>query len=298
MSATIAISNQKGGVGKTTTCLSLGAALAEMGHSVLLIDLDPQANLTMSLGLRPEELRHTILDTLMGNSSLVSVSRETQVFALDLVPASHELALVDKVLYKLPGYQFRLKKALHRLHPEMYQYVLLDCPPALAPLTLNALAAADLLIVPVQCELYAARSLRRMIRLAVQLRDQCNPDLDYRGLVTMYDQRNKISRMILEQLQKGVKSLLFQTVIQIDTKLRECPAYSQPITTYASASRAAAQYRALACELTSPEIDRLLHRQADRTERPSGVPLWPPAPGAEQTLESRIERETSWPMRN
>lgn len=298
MSATIAIGSQKGGVAKTTTCLSLGAALAELGHSVLMIDLDPQANLTMSLGLDPEKLRHTILDALMGNSSLVAVSRETGVFALDLVPASHELALVDKVLYKLPGYQFHLKKALDRLHPGMYQYVLLDCPPALAPLTLNALAAADLLVIPVQCEIYAARSLRRMIRLAVQLRKQCNPNLDYRALVTMYDQRNKISQVILAQLQTSMKAALFQTVIQIDTKLRECPAYGRPITTYAPASRAAAQYRDLARELTSPEIDRLLHRRAEPTPRPAGASFRPPAPGTEHKPESRIEREISWPMTN
>jgi chromosome partitioning protein len=261
MSATIAIGNQKGGVAKTTTCLSLGAALAEMGHTVLLIDLDPQANLTLSLGLKPEGLRRTVVDSLLGTSSLVSISRETGVMGLDIVPANYELALVDKVFYKMPGYQFRLKQGIDRIYQDMYEYILLDCPPSLAPLTLNALAAANLLIIPLQCEIYAAYSLRRMSRLALQIREQCNPDLDYRGLVTMYDQRNKISRMILEQIQNGKNNAFFRTVIQIDSKLKSSPAFGQPITTYASKSRGAEQYRALAQELSSPEMDALLHKR-------------------------------------
>lgn len=260
MTVTIAISNQKGGVAKTTTCLSLGAALVEMGHSVLLIDLDPQANLTLSLGLEPKRLRRTVLDTLMGNHSLVSVSRESNTFALDIVPANLELALVDKVLYKRPGYQFRLKQALSRIDACMYEYFLLDCPPSLAPLTLNALAAADLLIIPVQAELYAAYSLRQMIRLALQMREQSNPHLDYRVLITMYDMRNKINRMMLDQMQNGLSKVLFKTIIQIDTKLRESPAFGKPITDYASRSRGARQYRELAQELQSPAIDQLLHK--------------------------------------
>jgi chromosome partitioning protein len=267
MSATIAISNQKGGVAKTTTCLSLGGALAEMGHAVLLIDLDPQANLTMSLGLKPEQLRRTVIDPLMGTSSLVGVSQEVGIPGLDIVPANYELALVDKVFYKLPGYQFRLKQALSRMYEGMYRYVLVDCPPSLAPLTLNALTAADLVIIPVQCELYAAHSLRQMIRLALQMREQGNPDLDYRGLITMYDQRNKISRMILEQIQSVQNPLFFRTIIQIDAKLKECPVYGKPITTYASRSRGAQQYRALAQELQSPEIEALLQkREAESSE--------------------------------
>jgi chromosome partitioning protein len=260
MSAIIAVSNQKGGVAKTTTCLSLGAALAEMGHSILLVDMDPQANLTLSLGFKPEEMRHTIIDTLMGTNSLVGVSQESEVFSLDIVPSNHELALVDKVLYQRPRFQFRLKEALDRVYPDLYKYILVDCPPALAPLTLNALTAADLLIIPVHCEPYAALSLRKTIGLALQMREQCNPHLDYRVLVTLYDMRNKISRMILEEMQNGLSNVLFETIIQIDTKLRESSAVGKPITSYASRSRGAQQYRALAEELQSPEIDQLLQK--------------------------------------
>jgi chromosome partitioning protein len=263
MSATIAISNHKGGVGKTTTCLSLGAALAEMGHPILLIDLDPQANLTLSLGLQPRNLRRSIIDSLMGTSSLVGVSHETDVFGLDIVPANHELALVDKVFYRLPGYQFRLKQALDRIQQEMYDYVLLDCPPSLAPLTLNALGAADLLVIPVQCEFYAAHDLGRVIGLARQIRQQVNPNLDHRVLITLYDQRNKISKTMLEEIQNRFGDVLLRTIIQIDTKLREGPAVGQPITSYAPRSRGAEQYRALAQELTSPELARLLQMRED-----------------------------------
>jgi len=249
MSAIIAISNQKGGVAKTTTCLSLGAALAEMGHTVLLIDLDPQASLTRSLGINPKQLRRTVIDTLMGDHSLVRVSQETSVFALDLVPANSQLTLVDRVFYRLPDYQFRLKKLIDGKLQDMYEYILLDCPPYLAPLTLNALTAADLLIIPVQCDLHTAHSLRHVIGLARQLREQMNTSLDYRVLVTMYDGRNRISRLILEQLQRDLSQVLFKTIIQIDTKLRECPAWGKPITSYAPKTRAAQQYRALAQEL-------------------------------------------------
>jgi chromosome partitioning protein len=249
MSMTIAVSNQKGGVAKTTTCLSLGAALAEMGHGVLLVDLDPQANLTLSLGLDPKQLRRSVIDTLMGNKSLVGVSQQTNIPVLDIVPANSELTLVDQVFYKLPGYQFRLKQAIDGILQGLYQYIVLDCPPYLAPLTLNALTAADLLIIPVQCELYAAHSLRQGIGLALQMREKINTNLDYRVLVTMYDERNRISRMILEQMQNELSKVLFETIIQIDTKLRECPVFGKPITSYAPRSRAAQQYRALAQEL-------------------------------------------------
>ncbi len=267
MSATIAISNQKGGVGKTTTCLSLGAALAEMGHPVLLIDLDPQANLTLSLGLQPPDLRRTIIDSLMGTSSLVGVSYETNVFALDIVPANNQLALVDKVFYRLPGFQYRLKQALDRVKQDLYDYILLDCPPSLSPLTLNALAAADLLIIPVQCEFYAAHDLGKIVGLASQMVQKVNPNLEHRVLITLYDQRNRISRIMLEEIQNRFGDVLLKTIIQIDTKLREGPAVGQPITIYAPSTRGAEQYRALARELSSLDIFRSVREQERSSKR-------------------------------
>ena len=251
MTSIIAIGNQKGGVAKTTTCLSLGAALAELGQTVLLIDADPQGSLTLSLGVQPDELRRSLEDALLGSASLMSVRRETSVFGLDLVPAGRGLLTVDKILYSRANYEYTLKHALEALPPRVYDTVLIDCPPTLATLTLNALTAAQLLMIPMQCEYYAAHALRQVIELVKAVRAKTNPQLKYRVLVTMYDRRNNISRVIYEQLQQGVGALLFKTVIEVDTKLRESPVYNQPVTVYASTTRGAEQYRALAKELTS-----------------------------------------------
>jgi chromosome partitioning protein len=253
MATTIAISNQKGGVAKTTTCLSLGACLAEMGQGVLLIDLDPQANLTLSLGLRPVELRRTVGEALLGNTSLVSVSRESPVFDLDIVPANQELVVLDKILYGRQGYEFHLRNGLNAMGDGFYDMVLIDCPPSFGTLTLNALTAADLLIVPVQCEYYAAHSLRHIVELVQLVRKKANPRLLYRVLVTMYDRRNKICQVILDQMQRGLSKVLFKTIIEVDTKLRESPVFGQPITLYAPETRGAQQYRALAKELMNHE---------------------------------------------
>lgn len=251
MTSIMAIGNQKGGVAKTTTCLSLGAALAELGQTVLLIDADPQGSLTLSLGIQPDDLRRSLEDALLGSASLMSVSRETSVFGLDLVPAGRGLLTVDKILYSRANYEYNLKNALEALPPRAYDTVLIDCPPTLATLTLNALTAAQLLMIPMQCEYYAAHALRQVIELVKVVRAKTNPRLKYRVLVTMYDRRNSISRVIYEQLQQGVGTLLFKTVIEVDTKLRESPVYNQPVTVYAPNTRGAEQYRALAKELTS-----------------------------------------------
>jgi chromosome partitioning protein len=249
MMTTIAVSNQKGGVAKTTTTLSLGACLAELGKSVLLIDLDPQAHLTLSMGLQPEKLRHTISDALLANASLVSASRESPVFELDIVPANQELALTEKLLYSRKGYEFQLKNRLAAMEGNFYNLVLIDCPPSFGALTLNALTAADLLIIPVQCEYYAAHALRQIIRLARMVQEKTNPRLIYQVLVTMYDRRNRISQLMLERMQLEMRPALFETIIEIDTKLRESPAFGKPITLYAPNTRGAQQYRALAQEV-------------------------------------------------
>ncbi len=250
MFTTIAINNQKGGVAKTTTCLSLGACLAEMGYSVLLIDMDPQAHLTLSLGLEPNRLRRTVSDALLANTSLLSVSRESHIFDLDIVPANQELGLIDKLFYGQRGYEFHLRNRLTSLIQEgYYEVVLIDCPPSFNTLTLNALTAANLLIIPVQCEYYAARSLKRIMHLAKLVQTKTNPNLTYQMLVTMYDRRNKICRIIYDQMHQEFSQVLYETIIEVDTKLRESPVFGQPITHYAPQTRGAQQYRALAEEL-------------------------------------------------
>jgi chromosome partitioning protein len=249
MTKVIAIGNLKGGVAKTTTCLSLGACLAEMGKLVLLIDLDPQASLTLGVGLKPDELRHTVDEALLGNVSLVSVSRECAVFGLDIVPANQALVTIDKILYGRKGYAFYLRNGIEAIGASLYDFILIDCPPSTGTLTLNALTAADMLIVPVQCEYFAAQSLRQVIEMVKQVREKCNPRLSYRALVTLYDRRNKINQVIYTQLQRGLNGVLFKTMIEVDTKLKESPVFGQPVTLYAPNTRGTAQYRALAREL-------------------------------------------------
>ncbi len=249
MTKIIAISNQKGGVAKTTTCLSLGACLAEQKQSVLLVDLDPQAHLTVSLGFQPQKLRRAVDDALLGYTSLVSVSRESAIPGLDIAPANRMLVVLDKILYGRPDYHLHLKRGLNGMGEGFYDFVLIDCPPSLGTLTLNGLAAADILIIPVQCDYYTAYSLNHFVKVVQKIREKMNPWLTYRVLVTMYDQRNKICDVIYQQMKRGFNSALFDTIIEIDTKLRESPAFGQPITHYAPKTRGSSQYRALAKEL-------------------------------------------------
>ncbi len=250
---TVAIANQKGGVAKTTTCLSLGACLVEMGKTVLLIDLDPQSSLTLSLGIEPHTLRRTVADSMLHNATLVSVSRETGLAGLEIVPASPQLATIDQVLYRGEGYEMYLREALAGVDEALYDYVLIDCAPAFGPLTLNALAACQFLIVPIQAEYFAVRSLDNVFELIERTRKKSNPGLRYRLLVTMYDRRNSICVKILERMRARFPQALFETVIEVDTKLRESPIVAQPITIYKPDTRGARQYRALAEELLAYE---------------------------------------------
>jgi chromosome partitioning protein len=228
-----------------------------MGNNVLLIDLDPQANLTQSLGLSPEKLRRTIGDALLGNDSMVGVSLESSVPGLDIIPANQGLLLLDKILYGRPNYQFRLRDGLQAMGQGFYNFVLLDCPSSLGTLTVNALTAADLLVIPIQCEYYASRTLKHFLSMVQRVQEKTNPQLSYRVLVTMYDMRNKICRVVLDQMQHGLKDTLFETVIGVDTKLRESPAFGQPINLYAPNTRATEQYRALAKELVDHRGEEL-----------------------------------------
>ncbi|MFW6135625.1 MAG: ParA family protein [Chloroflexota bacterium] len=262
MTKVVAVANTKGGVAKTTTCLSLGGALAEQGYLVLLIDLDPQAHLTSSLGIRPDRLRRTVADVLLGQASLAAISHETPVFGLDLAPANHELLIIDKLLYKHPGYERRLNTDIEGMARKLYDVILMDCPPTFGTVTINALTAADLLIIPLQCEHYAVQSLTRMLDMVRVTRRKTNPRLSYRLLVTMYDMRNRIHPTILKYLRDRFSAALFDSKVQVDTKLRESPAFSKPVTAYAPNTRAARQYRALAQEL-------IVDLDLERRDRPS-----------------------------
>ncbi len=253
---TIAIGSQKGGVSKTTTTLSLGACLAKSngapGRNVILIDLDPQANLTMALGVNPSSVRRMVGDVLLDQSSILAVSRESAIPNLDLVPANQGLLVLDKILFGRPEFEYRLKRQLNSLGPQ-YDVALIDCPPAFGTLTMNALTAADLLIVPVPCDYFSARSLQQFLELVALVRRNTNPRLRYRILITMFDKRNRISHIIHDQLRRKFGAAIFNTVISIDVKLRESPVVGQPITQYAPDSRSAGEYHALAMELMQDE---------------------------------------------
>jgi len=244
----IAMSNEKGGVAKTTSTLSLGAALAEMNLRVLLIDLDPQANLSLALGLETGESNLTSANVLLENAALRAAVRKTEIRNLDLIPSSFRIESAEQFLPMRTHYLTTLRSALEA-DPLPYDYILFDCPPALGAITLNALSAADLLIIPTQAEYFSAYALRNMMGTIRRIRQEVNPSLAYRILVTLLDRRNRTHRNIFEQLQNTFGQGVFTTVIEVDTKLRESPIAGVPITHYRPNSRGSQQYRVLAQEL-------------------------------------------------
>jgi chromosome partitioning protein len=248
MTMVVAIANEKGGVGKTTTALSLGAALAELRQQVLLIDLDPQANLTLGVGLRPGQAPASIADVLLGDAALSDILLPTQVAGLSIAPASDDLLQAERFLPVRQDFELILRDALSA--SPHYDSVVVDCPPALGPLTRSALGAADLLVIPTQCEFFSAFALRQVINLVRSVRERVNPSLRYRLLLTMVDLRNAMHRSLAEEIRLAFGAAVFRSAIEVDARLRESPAFGKPITEYAPASRGAQQYRELALELT------------------------------------------------
>ena len=249
MTYVIAVSNEKGGVAKTTTTLSLGAALAEKDYQVLLIDLDAQANLTLALGLEPGGSVLTSSDVLLENVPLENVWQQSDIERLDIVPSGKKIERAEQLLPIHLNYATRLMDAIIASQPMKYDFILIDCPPALGAVTLNALNAANLLVIPTQAEYFSAYALRNMMSLVRKVRTDDNPALAYRILVTMLDRRNRSHRTIQSQLENTFGDGLFKSVIEIDTKLRESPILGLPITEYKSNTRGAEQYRVLAQEL-------------------------------------------------
>jgi chromosome partitioning protein len=247
MTYILAIANQKGGVAKTTTVVSLGGALAKMGKEVLLVDLDAQANLTLSLGNNPNGAHGSIADVLLNSAEIYSVSRESGIEGIDLVPANQEMELAERFLPIRQNYERILRDSLNGR--QAYDFILLDCPPSMGAVTLNALNAAQMLIIPTQPEYFSAHALRSMMAATRKVRGQHNPSLIYRVLITMQDRRNRIHRELSEQILNTFGDGVFKTVIQLDTKLRESAVAGLPITHYRTTTRSTLQYSALAEEL-------------------------------------------------
>lgn len=248
MAYKIAIANEKGGVAKTTTALSLGGALIEQGKRVLLVDLDPQANLTLGLGYKPKEITQSIAQVMLNSANIATVIKNTSIDNLDLVPSNPELGMAERFLPVRQNHDMILNTALSS--QLSYDYIIFDCPPALGALTLNALTAANMLLVPTQAEYFSAYALKNMMTAIRQVREQNNANLIYRVLITMFDKRNRTHRTLMEQLRNTFGDFgLLNTVIEVDTKLRESPIMGVPIMNYVSSSRSSEQYRALAEEL-------------------------------------------------
>lgn len=249
MAYIVAISNEKGGVAKTTTALSVGAVLAEAGHRVLLIDLDPQANLTLALGIEPGSAPVTSSHILNESAPLMSAVMRTEIENLDLVPSHASIETAEQFLPMRSHYTDGIRSALDAAAPLAYDFIFLDCPPFLGAITINALSAAHLLIIPTQAEYFSAYALRNMMRLVRRVREESNRALGYRILITLLDRRNRTHRSIQEQLKSTFGEGLFRTVIAIDTKLRESSIAGLPITRYKPGARGSQQYRELTQEL-------------------------------------------------
>jgi chromosome partitioning protein len=245
----IAVSNEKGGVAKTTTTISLGGALVNLGYKVLLIDLDAQANLTLALGLEPGESEITSSSIMLDNTPLLNARRKTIIKNLDLIPSSSRIETSEQFLPVRTNYTTILQRAIANATDLAYDYILFDCPPALGAITQNALTAANLLLIPTQAEYFSAYALRNMMSLVRRIREEDNPNLAYRILVTMLDNRNRTHRNIHDQLRSTFGEGVFNTAIEIDTKLRESSIAGLPISHYKPSTRGTTQYHVLAQEL-------------------------------------------------
>jgi chromosome partitioning protein len=254
MAKTIAVANQKGGVGKTTTAVNLAAIIASSGFRVLLVDGDPQGNATSGVGIQRGSFRRNLYHCLVLDESLSSLILQTDVPSLFVVPANKDLAGAEIELVEMEHREFRLRQALASIESE-FDYFIIDCPPSLGLLTLNALTAAKSLLVPIQCEYYALEGVTELFDTLARIRRLHNPSLTIEGLLlTMYDERTNLSAAVAADLRDFYGQQVFQAVIPRNVRLAEAPSYGKPIITYDPHSKGAEAYSQLAREIISREI--------------------------------------------
>lgn len=253
MGKIIAVVNQKGGVGKTTTAVNLGAYLANAGKRVLLVDLDPQANASSGLGLDPAKIEAGIYEALIGAQPILQIIKRSRQNNYLVAPATISLAGAGIELVSLSNREFRLQEILHQIRGE-YDYIIIDGPPSLGLLTINSLVAADEVLIPIQSEYYALEGLGQLLQTITLIQDNLKPDLKIMGaVVTMFDRRNKLSGLVLEDLKKNFPGRVFKTVIPRSVRLAEAPSYGRNILQYDHRSRGGKAYYDLAEEVISLE---------------------------------------------
>ena len=249
MGRIIAVANQKGGVGKTTTAINLSAALAEAGEKILAVDFDPQGNLTSGIGVDKNALKQTVYDMIMNDEKVDSIIIRTEINNLSILPSNVNLSGAEIELLEVENREEALKRELAPLK-DRFDYIIIDCPPSLSLITINALTAADTVLVPIQCEYYALEGLSQMMKTINLVKKKLNPSLEIEGIVfTMYDIRNNLSQQVVDNVRDYIKERIYNTIIPRNVRLAEAPSYGMPITEYDSKSNGAESYRLLAAEV-------------------------------------------------